>query len=237
MHTNSRLPGRAGFTLIELLVVIAIIAVLIGLLLPAVQKVRESGNRMACQNNLKQLALACINYESSYQVLPPGDAPNSATFTNGDNGASWLFLVLPFAEQNALYQEVRASGTPRGRGSHPANRPAPVRPLPERWMEPIQLPPVQLHRLFRAAVQQSAFGQLQRGALPAILQRPDRPRYGRRSRRAGRPLPRLRSNGQLGRHGPSQSGGRHVRARRGTHSLRRRDRRHDQYAAAGGNAA
>ncbi len=104
-------PLRSAFTLIELLVVIAIIAVLIGLLLPAVQKIREASARLKCQNNLKQLALACVNYESAIEVLPPGDAPASASFADGDNGASWLFLVLPYAEQANLYQVVRESGS------------------------------------------------------------------------------------------------------------------------------
>ena len=109
MRRSKRPP--AAFTLIELLVVIAIIAVLIGLLLPAVQKVREASSRTACQNKIKQLALACVQYESVNRMLPPGDAPGSSNFTTGDNGASWLFLVLPYTEESNAYNLIRATGS------------------------------------------------------------------------------------------------------------------------------
>jgi prepilin-type N-terminal cleavage/methylation domain-containing protein/prepilin-type processing-associated H-X9-DG protein len=114
-----RASRRSGFTLIELLVVIAIIGVLIGLLLPAVQKVREAANRTSCANNLHQIALAAANYESSFQRFPPGSnlSPNSAptpyfpappeVLVVGPFTGTLAYL-LPYMEQDNVYNQIPA---------------------------------------------------------------------------------------------------------------------------------
>jgi prepilin-type N-terminal cleavage/methylation domain-containing protein/prepilin-type processing-associated H-X9-DG protein len=94
---------RRGFTLIELLVVIAIIAVLIGLLLPAIQKVREAANRMKCQNNLKQIALAAHNYASALNTLPPREGFVTVGGKLYSNNATTQVLLMPYVEQDNKY--------------------------------------------------------------------------------------------------------------------------------------
>jgi prepilin-type N-terminal cleavage/methylation domain-containing protein/prepilin-type processing-associated H-X9-DG protein len=119
---------RAGFTLIELLVVIAIIAVLIGLLVPAVQKVREAANRSACINNMKQQGLAVHNFESAHGKFPPGNVGGPfplAGFTPNVGHGMWPF-VLPYLEQQAVYDLYRFDV----RGWYKENEPAASTQLP-----------------------------------------------------------------------------------------------------------
>ena len=107
--------ARRGFTLIELLVVIAIIGILIGLLLPAVQKVREAANRMKCANNLKQLGLGLHNFHGAY-----GGFPKAGKLANE---LSWHVFILPFIEQDALYRQFSfATGSYCGAGGTGPNK-------------------------------------------------------------------------------------------------------------------
>jgi prepilin-type N-terminal cleavage/methylation domain-containing protein/prepilin-type processing-associated H-X9-DG protein len=108
-----------GFTLIELLVVIAIIAILIGLLVPAVQKVREAAARMSCTNNLKQMTLATIHAADTNQgVLPPGDGlyPNQHA-SDYNSYASVFFHLLPWIEQGNAYKATLQQGDPHGQNN------------------------------------------------------------------------------------------------------------------------
>src|SRR5947209_6206297 len=100
---------RRGFTLIELLIVIAIIAVLIALLVPAVQKVREASYRLRCQNNLKQIGIAVHNHVSAFNVLPT-EAGAPGVYGGPGRTASVFFHLLPFLEQDAVYNSVDGPG-------------------------------------------------------------------------------------------------------------------------------
>jgi prepilin-type N-terminal cleavage/methylation domain-containing protein len=104
MRKNGRKPG---FTLVELLVVIAIIGIMVGLLLPAVQAAREAARRMSCSNNLKQIGLAMLNYESAMKRIPPSACVNTYTSTN----TSWSIhgRLFPYMEQNTLANQIDLS--------------------------------------------------------------------------------------------------------------------------------
>jgi prepilin-type N-terminal cleavage/methylation domain-containing protein/prepilin-type processing-associated H-X9-DG protein len=142
IHTNSRRCRRIGFTLIELLVVLAIIAVLIGLLLPAVQKVREAAARIQCANNLKQIGLACHQHHDAYGVFPPAWVYAPFTLPQGNviqNGAGTFPCLLPYLEQEALARMYRWDKRAQG----PENQPVATKQLkvlqcpsaePNRWV-------------------------------------------------------------------------------------------------------
>jgi prepilin-type N-terminal cleavage/methylation domain-containing protein len=102
-------PPSRGFTLVELLVVIAIIGLLLGLLLPAVQAAREAARRSQCGNNLKQIGLALLRYHDQYKHFP---AAVQLVPTPTDSSISWRVMILPFLEEDAMYQQIapRADG-------------------------------------------------------------------------------------------------------------------------------
>ena len=125
-----------GFTLVELLVVIAIIGILVGLLLPAVQAAREAARRMQCSNNVKQIALACHNYESTFRSFPAGGivsyTPAALAALNANNfcttgldrtQAPWSVLILPFVEETNLYQQFDMTKTFTGSSNIPGQAP------------------------------------------------------------------------------------------------------------------
>ena len=118
-NKNQWKSARSGFTLVELLVVIAIIGILIGMLLPAVQSVREAARRTDCMNKMRQIGLACHNFESSFQNFPTAGGvvqqfispDEQAAPIYGFENAGWMWQILPFMEQNNIYQIRTGDGS------------------------------------------------------------------------------------------------------------------------------
>jgi prepilin-type N-terminal cleavage/methylation domain-containing protein len=146
--------GRSGFTLVELLVVIAIIGVLVALLLPAVQAAREAARRTYCTNNLKQMGIAFHNHHDTNGFLPHGGAGWTLppTYVNGvpqvglTQVTGWGFQILPFLEQNALWEgagkttdvqrQIQVISTPVAAFFCPTRRPPKAHPVTSNWYDP-----------------------------------------------------------------------------------------------------